>query len=168
MELHLSCIDPSVWLCWNVFLEKTPMYVMSKIINLSWEESTLYINFVNDWKLKMILICAFQLLIIVNNTIKYVLKYFCFIGCFHGILILNSSSPGRCGNDFESVISKHMLQIKFMSTCEITLRWMPWNTFDGKSTLVWVMACCCQATSHYLSQCWSRFMWSYDLWAIMS
>ena len=31
-------------------------------------------------------------------------------------------------------------------------------TFDNKSTLVQVMAWCCQVTSHYLSQCWPRLM----------
>ena len=42
------------------------------------------------------------------------------------------------------------------STTEIELRWMPQNTFDDKSTLVLVMACCRRATSHYLSQCRPR------------
>ena len=27
----------------------------------------------------------------------------------------NSLVPGRCGNDFKNIISKHILQIKFMS-----------------------------------------------------
>ena len=40
----------------------------------------------------------------------------------------------------------------------ITLRWMSLDPSDCNSTLVQVMACCCQATSHYLSQCWPRFM----------
>ena len=35
------------------------------------------------------------------------------------------------------------------------------NTFDDKSTLVQVMAWCSQATSHYLNQCWPRFMLQY-------
>ena len=35
---------------------------------------------------------------------------------------VNSLAPGRCGSYFQSAISKHMLQIKFMSTsCEIVL-----------------------------------------------
>ena len=41
---------------------------------------------------------------------------------------------------------------------EIALRWMPLDLTDDKSTLVQVMAWCCQATSHYLSQCWPRSM----------
>ena len=34
---------------------------------------------------------------------------------------------------------------------------------DDKSTLVQVMTWCCQATSHYLSQCWPRFMSPYGV-----
>ena len=49
--------------------------------------------------------------------------------------------------------------IKFISTYyEIALRWMPQDFTDGESTLVQVMAWCHQATSHYLSQCWTRSM----------
>ena len=44
-----------------------------------------------------------------------------------------------------------------MSTsCEVALRRMRQMTFDDKSTLVHVMAWCCQATSHYLKQCWPK------------
>ena len=32
---------------------------------------------------------------------------------------------------------------------------------NEKSTFIHVMACCCQTTSHYLSQCWPRTMVSY-------
>ena len=40
------------------------------------------------------------------------------------------------------------------------LRCMPQYLTDDKSALVLVMACCCQATSHYLSQCWpSSLSW---------
>ena len=41
---------------------------------------------------------------------------------------------------------------------EIALRWMPLDLTDDKSTSVQVMAWCRQATSHHLSQCWSRSM----------
>ena len=41
---------------------------------------------------------------------------------------------------------------------EIALRWMPLDLTDDKSTLVYVMAWCRQATNHYLSQCWPRYM----------
>ena len=58
----------------------------------------------------------------------------------------NTQSPGKYGSNLKSVISKHMLQIKFMSnSCEIALYQMPQNTFDDKPTLVQVMACCLTA-----------------------
>ena len=60
-----------------------------------------------------------------------------------------------------------MLQIEFMSTWfEIALRWMPQNIFDYSqldSTLVPVMAWCHKATSHYLNQCWPRFVSPYGV-----
>ena len=40
---------------------------------------------------------------------------------------------------------------------------MPQNPFNEKSTLVQVMAWCRQATSHYLIQCWPRFMSPYSV-----
>ena len=30
-------------------------------------------------------------------------------------------------------------------------------------TVVWVIAWCCQTTSHYLTQCWLRSVWPYDI-----
>ena len=51
----------------------------------------------------------------------------------------------------------------FSNSCEITLGWMPQETFDDKSTLVHVMAWCRQATSHYLSQGWSLSMLPYGI-----
>ena len=64
----------------------------------------------------------------------------------------------------KSTISKHMSQTKFMSMSrEITLGWMPQNTFDGKSTLVQLMAWCHQATSDFLIQCWNRSMLPYHI-----
>ena len=40
--------------------------------------------------------------------------------------------------------------------CEIALNWLPHDLTSGKSTLVQVMACCCQATRHCLIQYWPR------------
>ena len=48
-------------------------------------------------------------------------------------------------------------------SCEIALRWMSLGLTDDVSTLVQVMAWCHQATSHYLSQCWLRFMLPYGI-----
>ena len=41
--------------------------------------------------------------------------------------------------------------------CETDLRYMSLDFTEYKSTLVQVMACCRQASSHYLSQCWPRY-----------
>ena len=49
------------------------------------------------------------------------------------------------------------------NSCEIALRWMPLDLTDDKSILVQVMAWCRQATSHYLSQCWPRFISPYGV-----
>ena len=43
-------------------------------------------------------------------------------------------------------------------SCEIALMWLPLYHANEQSTLVHVMAWCRQATSHYLSQFWPRFM----------
>ena len=40
---------------------------------------------------------------------------------------------------------------------------MPLDLTDDKSTLVQVMVWCRQATNHYLSQCWPRFMSPYGV-----
>ena len=47
------------------------------------------------------------------------------------------------------------------SLYEISLRWMSLDLTDKTSTLVQVMAWCRQVTSHYLSQCWPRYMSPY-------
>ena len=67
-------------------------------------------------------------------------------------ILFNSLAPGIGDSDSKSVISQHMLWIKFTSTstCEIALRWLQQNPFDDKSTLVQILTWCHQATSHYL------------------
>ena len=40
---------------------------------------------------------------------------------------------------------------------------MPQSLTDYKSALVHVMAWCCQATSHYMNQCWPRSAQPYDI-----
>ena len=70
---------------------------------------------------------------------------------------LNSLGPGRCGTNSISIIFKFIIQNNSLGTnSEIAIRWMPHNFINGKSTLVQVMACCHQATSHYLNQCWPK------------
>ena len=58
------------------------------------------------------------------------------------------------------VFFKSILQMisKLSTSWEICLRWVPQNPIIDKSTLVQVMAWWCQATSHYMSQCWPRYI----------
>ena len=62
---------------------------------------------------------------------------------------------------YKCAISEPMLQ--FICTYKFALRWMPQNTSDDKSTLVWVMASYHQARSHYINQCWLRSIWPYGI-----
>ena len=48
-------------------------------------------------------------------------------------------------------------------SCEIALIGMSLDFTDDQSTLVQVMAWCRQATSHYLSQCWPRYLSPYGV-----
>ena len=58
----------------------------------------------------------------------------------------------RRGCDFEYINLKRHLEIDILST----LTWMPEYLFDGNSTLVQVLAWCCEEASHYLIQCWPK------------
>ena len=70
--------------------------------------------------------------------------------------------PGRFEWNFREMIFKLILQIDGWGIhCEITLRRMSLDLTDDKSTLVQVMTWRHQATSHYLSQCWSRSLLPY-------
>ena len=73
--------------------------------------------------------------------------------------IVNSLVPGRFQFNFRKVILKlTLVNGSWGVTYEIALRWTPQDLTDDKSTLVQVMAWCCQAISHYLSQCWPKSM----------
>ena len=50
-------------------------------------------------------------------------------------------------------------------SCGSALRLMSMTIAHDKSTLFQIMAWCCQATSHYLNQCWPRFVSSYGFCA---
>ena len=77
---------------------------------------------------------------------------------------LNSLAPRRFQQKFREVIFKPIsVTDGWDISCKIALRWMPLDLIDDKSTLVQVMAWCHQATSHYLSQCWPRFMLPYGV-----
>ena len=88
----------------------------------------------------------------------------CSMGPSYNVTWFNSLTPGRFGNNFNSVNSEYMLWIKSLgASCEIALGWITQNIFNDKSTLIRVMAWCRQATNHYLNQCWPRFTSPYDI-----
>ena len=75
-----------------------------------------------------------------------------------------SLAPGRCGSNSKSIIFKPIMQNNsLVIQCKSALRWMSHKLTNEKSTLVQVMAWCHQAASHYLSQCWLRFMAPYGV-----
>ena len=77
---------------------------------------------------------------------------------------INSLAPGGFDYSLKLVNFKLISTINIWSIfCEIAIRWMPQHPTDHWSTLVQVMAWCCQATSHYLSQCWPRSMSPYGV-----
>ena len=77
---------------------------------------------------------------------------------------INSLAPGRFQRNFRKAIFQLILVIDALSiSCKIVFKWMPMGFSDGKSKLVQVMAWCRQATSHYLSQCWPRFLSPYGI-----
>ena len=72
---------------------------------------------------------------------------------------INSLAPGRFQFDFRLVIFKlTLVNSGWGISYEIALRRMPLDLTDDNWTLVQVMAWCCHAPSHYLSQCWPRSM----------
>ena len=68
-----------------------------------------------------------------------------------------SLAPGRHRCHFKTANFNLILLIGiFTSSKDNAMRWMPRDLTDDESTLVQVMAWCCQATRHYLNQCWPR------------
>ena len=67
---------------------------------------------------------------------------------------IDSLALGKREWNFRHEIIKQILVIDGWGiSCEMVLIWMSLDFTDDQSTLVQVMAWCCQAPSHYLSQC---------------
>ena len=78
--------------------------------------------------------------------------------------VFNSLAPGKFEWDLRYLIFRIISVIDGWGICcELALRWMSLDLTDDKSTLVQVMAWCRPATSHYLSQCWPRFLLPYGV-----
>ena len=73
---------------------------------------------------------------------------------------INSLVPGR----FQQNLWKIIFKLIFWLIAMISQAKLPsLDLSDDKSTLVQVMAWCCQATSHYLNQCWPRSLPPYGI-----
>ena len=78
--------------------------------------------------------------------------------------LVNSLAPGTFELHFRHVLFKQILVIDGWGiSCQIALLWISLNFTDDQSTLVQVMAWCHQATSHYLIQCWPRYLLPYGV-----
>ena len=76
-------------------------------------------------------------------------------------MILASSCCSLCSSHWSQVSSRKW-RCSWSSAYRRCFRWMPLDLTD-KSTLVQVMAWCRQATTHYLSQCWTRSLPPYGI-----
>ena len=66
--------------------------------------------------------------------------------------------------DFKRLIFKFIRQNRSLVTCcEIALKWIAQNLTDEKSTLIVIIAGCCQATNQYLNQCLCRSVSPYGV-----
>ena len=75
-------------------------------------------------------------------------------------IFIGHLTPRTCGSNLKSMNYKLILQNSNLNAhCGIALRWMLPNLTNEKLTLVQVMAWCCQATSHFLNQCWPSSVW---------
>ena len=96
------------------------------------------------------------------HVANYLQVYICisyFIQCAN---LFNSLRSGRSRCDYKHTIFNLVLLSGIIrSSYDNARRWTSRDLTDDKSTLVQVMACCRQATCHYLSQCWPRSMSPY-------
>ena len=94
----------------------------------------------------------------------YLVSVVCRLGVQQAGPILTHWPLGKFEWNFRYVIFKQILVIGAWGiSCEIALIWMSLDFTDAQSTLVQVMAWCRQAASHYLSQCWPRFLSPYGV-----
>ena len=102
----------------------------------------------------------FQAELILGNKNIYILYHFSTV---QWCRLFNSLAPGRFEWNFKHIIFRLILMIDGWGICTIALGWMSLDPSDEKSTLVQVMAWCCQATSHYHNQCWPRSKFPYGV-----
>ena len=75
-------------------------------------------------------------------------------------ILMNSLAPEKCDINHKSEISEHVLKIDIMKTsCEISPRFIPQDTYNHESTLVQAISWCRVGKSHYRGQCWPGFIY---------
>ena len=116
----------------------------------------MYLNYV--WCISIFIYCScYMLIALIYDICCYIM--FTSVTSLLFMFTFNSLVPGRCGSYFKSIHFRLIIPNNSLgSRCHIALRWMSQNLTNEKSALIQVMACCCQATSYYLSQCWPRSM----------
>ena len=96
-------------------------------------------------------------------AVSYVIS--CYIGLFYDgipLHLIKFLAPGKFEWRFRYLIFQITSVIDGWGiSCELALRVMALDLTDDKSTMVQVMAWCRQASSHYLSQWWSRSLLLY-------
>ena len=87
---------------------------------------------------------------------------YCFNLSYQIVQLFNSLAPGRCSCNLKLIIFKLVSKIDVLRVSyEITVMWMPGDLTDSEWTLIQIMAWCLWATSHYLSQCWPKYLSPY-------
>ena len=77
---------------------------------------------------------------------------------------VNSLALARCPNNFETIIFELITQNLALTVELFTSECYTQNIINEKSTsLQWMACCCCQAPSHYMTQCWSWSMFPYGI-----
>ena len=148
--------------CKNIYLIKVSQYDISFDVPFGFKERQVQAD---QWKCYYCTSkCQIEALKLEHNGRHLVDDMFRYIFHSENRCLLNSLAPGR----FEHIFRELIFQLIWVTdglgiSSKITLRLLPVDLTDDKSTLVQVMAWCRQATSHYLSQCWSRFMSLYGV-----
>ena len=103
---------------------------------------------------------AENVICILHSLLSYIILNWSCEWRIHCIYLINSLAPGRFENAIFSLALQICIDLQFFlmpsDECHRTFT-------DPKSTLTQVMAWCCQATSHCLSQCWPSSLSQYGI-----
>ena len=138
------------------------------VIRPQWVKVWIRMKFIWFGGLELYFVSPTGHIITVHFTQQVSNKLMSFFLCGIHHFISSIGPSRRC--DYKYWIGSFQIHIKgrlllsLSIFCEIALRWMLQNIFDDEAIfmiLVKLMAWCChccQATSHYMSQCWPRYL----------